>query len=165
MTDEMEFITVFRSGDPTAQQDAENASERLAKGGIRAIVLGDETPGVVEGSWEVRVPAADRARAEALVDLPGPREEDESEVTTEGQSHDLDFVTLASFDGIGSEMQSTLLRSALEGNGIPCAVIGISQIPSLGFEVRVPKTRLEEALTIVAGADQSGGEVAEGESE
>ena len=38
----MEFITVFRSGDPTAQQDAENARERLAKGGIRAIVLGDD---------------------------------------------------------------------------------------------------------------------------
>jgi len=165
MTDEVEFITVFRSGDPTAKQDAESARERLDKGGIRAIVLGDDAPGVVEGSWEVRVPSADRARAEALVDLPGPKQEDESEVTTEGQSHDLDFVNLASFDGPGSEMQSTLLRSALEGNGIPCAVIGISQIPSLGFEVRVPKTRLEEALTIVAGADQSGAETAEGESE
>jgi hypothetical protein len=165
MTDEVEFITVFRSGDPTAKQDAEKARERLGKGGIRAIVLGDETPGVVEGSWEVRVPPADRARAEALVDLPAPQLEDESEVTTEGQSHDLDFVSLATFDGPAAEMQSMLLRSALEGNGIPCAVIGIAQIPSLGFEVRVPKTRLEEALTIVAGADQSGGEVAEGETE
>jgi hypothetical protein len=62
-------------------------------------------------------------------------------------------------------MESTLLRSALEGNGIPVAVIGISQIPSLGFEVRVPKSRLEEALTIVNGANQSGAEMAEGESE
>jgi hypothetical protein len=165
MTDESQFITVFRSGDPTAKQDAENARVRLVKGGIQAIVLGADAPGVVEGSWEVRVPPVDRARAEALVDLPGPQAEDESEVSTEGQSHDLDFVNLATFDGPGAEMQSTLLRSALEGNGIPCAVIGISQIPSLGFEVRVPKTRLEEALTIVAGADQSGAEVAEGESE
>jgi hypothetical protein len=165
MTDETDFITVFRSGDPTAKQDAETARERLAQGGIRAIVRGDEAPGVVEGSWEVRVPAADRAQAEALVDAPAPKPEDESEVSTEGQSHDLDFVSLASFDGIGAEMQSTLLRSALEGNGIPCAVIGIAQIPSLGFEVRVPKTRLEEALTIVAGVDQSGAEIAEGENE
>jgi hypothetical protein len=165
MTDETDFITVFRSGDPTAKQDAETALERLTQGGIRAIVLGDDAPGVVEGSYEVRVPAADRAQAEALVDLPGPQPEDESEVTTEGQSHDFDFVRLAAFDGVGSEMQSILLRSALEGNGIPCAVIGIAQIPSLGFEVRVPKTRLEEALTIVAGADQSGAEMAEGENE
>jgi hypothetical protein len=165
MTDETGFITVFRSGDPTAKQDAEAALNRLDKAGIRAVLLGDETPGMVEGSWEVRVPPADRARAEALIDLPGPEPEDESEVSKAGQSHDLDFVSVAVFDGPASEMESTLLVSALEGNGIPCAVIGIAQIPSLGFDVRVPKSRLEEALSIVAGADQSGAEIAEGESE
>jgi hypothetical protein len=168
MTDEGDFITVFRSGDPTARKDAEEACDRLTKAGIRSVLLGDDSPGVVEGSWEVRVPTEDRERAEALVDAPAPEEEDEEEVREEGLSHDLDFVTVATFDGAGGEMQATLLKAALEGYDIPSTVVGLSQIPSLAVEVRVPKTRLKEAMTVVAAANQpdaaqSGAEVESGE--
>ncbi len=162
MADEADFITVFRSGDPTAEQDAAEARERLIKAGIQTVMLNDEAAGVVEGSWEVRVPSADRERAEKLVDAlaPAPEPEDEVEVSEEGASHDLDFVNVATFDGIGGEMQATLLKSALEASDIPVTVIGLSQIPSLSFDVRVPKTRLEEAMTLIAGfdANQSGAE-------
>jgi len=159
---------VYRSGDPSAKGEAEAAQELLTKAGIRSILLGDDAPGVVEGSWEVRVPAADRERAEKLVDAPGlaeeERERDEEEVSEAGLSHDLDFVNLATFDGTQADLEATLLKAALEGSDIPVMVVGSAQIPSLGFEVRVPKTRLEEALTLMASADQSGAEI-EGESE
>ena len=46
---------------------------------------------------------------------------------------------------------------------IPCVVVGSSQYPSLGFEVRVPKSRLKEAVAAVEAARQSGATV-EGES-
>jgi len=35
-------------------------------------------------------------------------------------------------------MEATQIRSVLDASGIPCVVIGSSQIPSLPFEVRVP---------------------------
>ena len=65
MPDQNAFITVFRSADRSAERDASDTRARLAEAGIDAIVVGDDAPGVVEGSWEIRVPEADRARAEA----------------------------------------------------------------------------------------------------
>ena len=55
-----------------------------------------------------------------------------------------------------------MIQSILESNGIPCVVIGAPQYPSLGFEVRVPKSRVEEAVAVVEEARQSG--AAQGDS-
>jgi hypothetical protein len=163
MTDQTEFITVFRSGDNSAEADATAARDGLTQAGIQAILVGADTPGVVEGTWEVRVPAADQARAEAILAVEPAEPEDESEVDEEGQSHDLDFVNVFASRANDAEMEALSIQSFLEASGIPCAVIGSAQFPSLGFEVRVPKSRLEEAQTLVEEARQSGAEV-EGES-
>jgi len=168
MADERDFVTVFRSADPSAKQDAEAARVRLSEAEIHAIVVGDDTPGVVEGAWEVRVPTADADRAEAIVDAaePAPQpEEDETEVDTAAQSHDLDFVTLFSSQSLNAEMEAISIQSILDAAGIPSQVIGSAQIPTLGFELRVPRTRLEEALTLVSEARQSGAAAVEGEIE
>lgn len=156
MTDQSEFITVFRSGDPSAEADATDVRDRLAYAGINAILLGDDAPGVVEGTWEVRVPTSDQVRAEAIVAARPQEPEDEDEVPEEGLSHDLDFVTIFSSQAHDAEMEAISLRSVLEANGIPCVVIGSSQFPSLPFEVRVPKSRLLEAQNLVDEARQSG---------
>jgi len=163
MTDQTEFITVFRSADNSAKADATAARDELMQVGIQAILLDAETPGVVEGSWEVRVPAADQTRAEAILAVEPAEPEDESEVDEEGLSHDLDFVNVFASNANDAEMEATSIQSFLEASGIPTTVIGSAQIPSLGFEVRVPKSRLEEAQTLVTEARQSGAEV-EGES-
>jgi F420-dependent methylenetetrahydromethanopterin dehydrogenase len=159
MTEQTEFITVFRSGDPTAEVDATAARECLTQAGMQAILLGDDAPGVIEGTWEVRVPMPDRARAEAILEARTCQPEDESEVPKEGLSHNLDFVTLFSSPANGAESEAILIQSILESNGIPCVMISGSQYPSLGFEVRVPKSRLEEAVALVEEARQSGAAV------
>src|SRR5262249_27578706 len=117
------------------------------------------------GTWEVRVPAAERARAEAMLEARPCQPEDESEVPREGLSHDLDFATLFRSQANNAEGEALLIQSILESNGIPCVMISGSQYPSLGFEVRVPKSRLEEAVAVVEEARQSGAAVdSEGES-
>jgi hypothetical protein len=163
MTDENALITVFRSGDPSAEADATAARDCLTQAGIEAILLGDDTPGVIEGTWEVRVPPSDRPRAEAILESRACEPEDESQVPQEGLSHDLDFVSFFGSQAADSEMEAIMIQSILESNGIPCVVVGSSQYPSLGFEVRVPKSRLKEAVAAVEAARQSGATV-EGES-
>ena len=156
MPDQAEFITVLRSADSTGEEDATNARERLAQEGIDAIVLGDDAPGVVEGTWEVRLARSDRERAEAVLAAPPPQQEDEAEVSEEGLSEDLDFVSIFSAQGIEAEMEAISIQSVLEANGIPCTVIGSAQIPSLPFEVRVPKSRVQEASSLLEEVRQAG---------
>jgi len=163
MKDENALITVFRSGDPSAEADATAARDCLTQAGIPAVLLGDDTPGVIEGTWEVRVPSSDRPRAEAILESRACEPEDESQVPPEGLSHDLDFVSFFGSQAADSEMEAIMIQSILESNGIPCVVVGSSQYPSLGFEVRVPKSRLKEAVAAVEAARQSGATV-EGES-
>jgi hypothetical protein len=70
----------------------------------------------------------------------------EDDFTEEGLSHDLDFATIHSGQGTEAEMEAISIQSLLEANDIPCTVVGSQQIPSLPFEVRVPKFRMREAL-------------------
>jgi len=163
MPDQNAFITVFRSADSSAERDASDTRARLAEAGIDAIVVWDDAPGVVEGSWEVRVPEADRGRAEGIVAVPPQPGEEEEEVTQQGQSHDLDFVAIFRSQGIEAEMEAISIQSVLEANGIPCTVVGSAQIPSLPFEVRVPKSRLEEASSLLEEVRETGPAAADSE--
>jgi hypothetical protein len=163
MTDDNKLITVFRSADTSAEEEAAGARKTLAQAGIPAVMVGDDTPGVVEGSWEVRVSTTDRERAEAILAAQPAEPEDEAEVRDEGLSHDLDFVSLFGSQANDADIEATMIQSLLEANGIPCVVIGSSQYPSLGFEVRVPKSRLDEAAELMEEARQSGAAV-EGDS-
>src|SRR5438309_6027110 len=114
MPDRTEFITVFRSADESAEEDATEMRERMAEAGIDAIVVGDDAPGVVEGSYEVRVAPTDQARAESIVAAPLPEPEDEADVPEEGLSHDLDFVSIFRSQGMDAEMEAISIQSVLE---------------------------------------------------
>jgi hypothetical protein len=73
----------------------------------------------------------------------------EDRLTEEGLSHDLDFVSIYNDQGIEAEMEAISIQSLLEASDIPCTVVGSQQIPSLPFEVRVPKFRMREALRLL----------------
>ena len=154
MPDQEEFITVFRSADPTAEEDAAAARDRLAEQGVPAVLLGDSEPGIVVGTFEVRVPPSEQARAEEILAAPvvEEEEEDEEDIAPEGLSHDLDLVTLFSSQNLDAEMEAISLRSILDANGIPAFIVGASQIPSLPYEVKVPKSRMDEALALISEA-------------
>ena len=84
----------------------------------------------------------------------------DTEIFDVDPSHDLDMVTLFSSSNHDAEMEANAIRSLLEANDIPSIVVGAAQIPSLEFQVQVPKTRLGEAERVLADARDAGPEAA-----
>jgi hypothetical protein len=84
-----------------------------------------------------------------------PQEPETSQETVD-PSHNLDLVRLFSSLRHDGESEAMTIRSLLDANGIPSLVVGPAQIPSLEFEVRVPRVLLEEAERILAEAQASG---------
>ena len=83
-------------------------------------------------------------------------------------SHALDMVTLWSSGTVTAEMEADMIRGVLESNGIPVLVVGASQYPNLGFEVKVPRGKVKEAEEFIAQAEAAGPDAAveaEAESE
>jgi len=56
MTGATDSITVYRSADTNAEEDAATIRDALISAGLHPEVVDDDTPGVVEGTFEVRVP-------------------------------------------------------------------------------------------------------------
>lgn len=156
MEPETDWVTVYRSGDHTAEEDAAALGELLSEAGIRAAVLGDDTPGVIEGTWEVRVPVADAARAEGIIE-----ENCETQPAQGDASPELDLVTLFRSDRHDAEMEALAIRAVLDANEIPSVIVGTSLIASLPFEVRVPRVALERAQKALQESQEAGPEAAE----
>ncbi len=76
-------------------------------------------------------------------------------------SHDLDMVPVFVSDAPDSEMLAIGIRSILDAQGIPSVLVSGTVFPSLPFEVRVPKIRLEEARQAIAEAEEAGPSAAE----
>ena len=75
--------------------------------------------------------------------------------------HDLDLEAVFSSANHGAEMEALAVRAVLDAGGIPSVLIGSSQIPSLPFEVRVPRSMLDQAKAALAEAEAAGPEAAE----
>ena len=153
MAEETDFVTVFRSADSSAEEEAVRARDLLAEAGIDAVLLADETPGVMAGCFEVRVPAEEASRSELLLSsmvLPAP-----------DASHDMDLATVFRSAAANAELEATEVQRILEASDIPAVLVGASQLPSLPFEVRVPGARLEEAQQLLEDAKAAGPEAAE----
>jgi hypothetical protein len=158
---EQDLIGVYRSMDADAKEDAECILELLTDAGISAVLLDDTAPGVLEGVFEIRVPAADAARAEELIEEnPLPDEVEEVDPSSE-----LDLETIA---GAASEMEATSIKNLLESNGIAAVLVGDSVLPNFQFEVRVAHDQVQTARMLIADAEKIGpaaAEAAELESE
>ena len=89
MIDETDLITVYRSADSNAGQDAKAIQELLMKGGFDARLFGDDAPEVVAGSFEVRVPRAEGEAAEVLI-AGGATAVDPGDGCNDGRNHGRD---------------------------------------------------------------------------
>ena len=87
--------------------------------------------------------------------------ERESESETVDTSHDLDLVPFFSSSNHDAEMEAMSIHAILQANGIPSVLVGTSQIPSLEFQVQVPRATLADAERAVAEARAAGPEAAE----
>ena len=74
----------------------------------------------------------------------------------ENPGHELDMVTLFSSMNHDAEMEAMALHGLLEANGIESAVVGPSTIPSVEFQVQVPRAQLQEAERVMTEARESG---------
>ena len=162
-----DLVTVFRSADESAREDATAIAEMLNSDKIPATLLDDDAQGVPEGAWEVRVPASYSNRAEQLI---AARPAPEDEFADPDESHELDLVTVFSTADGGTangEAEALTVQSLLEANGLYAVVAGLQvPLPSLGWEVRVAKEHETEARDIITEARASGPAAAdEGEAE
>lgn len=154
-----EMVTVFRSAEDGAQDEAANIVEMLAEAGLNAMLLTEEYPGVLPGSVEVRVPQTEEEQALDLIDAQAGQ-------TIEGSaSHGFDLVELYRGAGTSGEVEAVSIRAVLDANHIPSVLIGSTQMPNLPFRVMVPQVFAEAAQQVLdeavaagpAAADAAGG--------
>jgi hypothetical protein len=152
-----DFVTVYRSMDATAKQDGEAIVDMLAARGVTAVLLDDSAPGLPEGTFEVKVPPADAAKAEQWIDE-NPLPDEVQEVD---DSANLDLETV--FDAVGTlaEMQAMGIKNLLESNGIAAVLMGDSVLPYLPFEVKVARAQTDRARDLIAEAQIAGSGAAE----
>lgn len=154
MTAPGDLVTVYRSMDASAKEDCETLVDILTQQGISAVMVDDDTPGVMEGVFEVRVPASDSAAAEKLIaENPLPDEVEEVD-----NSANLDLETVFHVEGSGTmaEMQAMNIKNMLESNGISVVLTGDSVLPNLPFEVKVARQEADVARRLIADAEASG---------
>ena len=151
MNAQPDFVTVFRSMDANAEDDSEAIQDLLSGQGISVELLDDSAPNVPEGTYEVRVPPADSARAEQLVAEYFRKPKD----ATGDASANLDLETVFQADaGTSAEFEAMNVKNLLESNGIEAVLVGDSVLPNLGFEVRVARNQAESARQVIADAEQ-----------
>jgi len=159
MSASSDLATVYRSMDATAKEDCESIVEMLNEEGISAVMVDDSAPGVPEGTYEVRVPARDAARAEKLIDEnPLPDEVEEVD-----DSSDLDLETLFHAEGssVTAEMEAMSVKNLMESNGIAAVLVGDSVLPNFPFEVKVAREQAARARKLLEDVESVGPEAAE----
>jgi aryl-alcohol dehydrogenase-like predicted oxidoreductase len=77
------------------------------------------------------------------------------------KSHELDTVIFFRSSAHDAEMEAMAIHALLQSNGIASTLVGPATIPSLEFQVQVPKADLPEAERIVAEARDAGAAGAE----
>ena len=154
MHDDTDQVAVFRSMDPTAEDECEAVAERLEAAGISGVlVVDDSAMGVPEGVYEVRVPAASSAQAEALLAEKAAATDD---------SHDLDMETIfRSGGGTVNEVEAVSIHAVLEANGITAVLVGDAVLPNFGLEVRVARDDVARATAILEEARREGSAAAD----
>jgi hypothetical protein len=154
MAEENELVTVFRSADADAEEQASVVRDMLEQANIAAQTFDDSAPGVPEGVFEVRVPRPSQEQAERLISA-------NTDPAALDPSHDLDMVTVFVSDAPDAELVSTQIRSILDAQGITSLLVSGSMFPNFPFEVRVPRERLEDARQAIAAAEDAGPAAAE----
>jgi hypothetical protein len=87
------------------------------------------------------------------------RDDDQLDAGAVDTSHALDMEPLYFSQTIEAEVEAEVIRGVLESNGIP-VMISASPVPSLGLQIRVPKSRMDDALRVIAEQEAAGPEAA-----
>ena len=146
---------MYRSMDASAKEDCQEILGLLQDAGVQGVLLDDSAQGVPEGVFEVRVAAADTARAEKLIaENPLLDEEEGEEVDP---SSELDLETI----GAAGEMEAIGMKNFLESNGIAAVLVGDAVLPNFPFEVRVAHDQAARARQLIADAERIGPAAAE----
>lgn len=156
MTGAWDLITVYRSADSNAEQDASAVRNLLLRNELDAVLVDDSHPGVVSGSWEVRVPHAQVDQAEALI-----ASVDQDDPGRADPSPELDMVTLTEVQGATGEIEALGIRSILDASGISSVLVGNATLPNLSFQVKVAQTDVARAQAVLAEARAAGPAAAE----
>ncbi|HUA18917.1 MAG TPA: DUF2007 domain-containing protein [Bryobacteraceae bacterium] len=154
MNAEPDLVTVFRSMEVDAKDDCEDVVEMLKEEGISAVLWDDSFPGVPEGVFEVRVPAADGPKAEQLI-AENPLS-DEVEQVDASANLNLETVYQSSVASNIGEIEAMGVKNLLEANGIAAVMVGDSVLPNLPFEVRVARDKMARARQLLAEAESTG---------
>jgi len=77
--------------------------------------------------------------------------------------HHLDADVIFSGQGTDAELEAINIRAVLEANGVTVITTPVSPIPTLPFEVRVPRDQGERARQLLDEARSAGPEAAEEE--
>lgn len=75
-------------------------------------------------------------------------------------SPELDSVIVFSSSNHDAEMEATAIQTMLQSNGISALVVGSTMIPSLEFQVQVPRADADEAARLIDEARAAGPEAA-----
>jgi hypothetical protein len=75
-------------------------------------------------------------------------------------SSELDSVIVFSSSNHDAEMEATAIQTMLQSNGINALVVGSTMIPSLEFQVQVPRVDADEAARLIDEARAAGPEAA-----
>jgi hypothetical protein len=133
--------------------DAQEIAEILSGQQIEATIFDDDTPGVVAGTVEVRVPAALAERAEQII----AAEPVEGDLADVDPSPLLDPVVVWE----GSEMEAETVEGVLKSAGIQPIRVGSPTIPVFGFQIQVAREQAEQAKQVIQDALASGPAAAE----
>jgi hypothetical protein len=152
MKENEELLTVFRSADASAMDDAKEIVEILSGQNIESDIFDDSTPGVVTGTVEVRVPVAQAEKAEQII----AAEPVEGDMANVDPSHALDPVTV--YQGVGTtvEMEAAMVESVLRDAGIQPIVVGSASLPNLPIEIQVAHEYADQAKQVIQEALASG---------
>jgi hypothetical protein len=107
MAQENELVTVFRSAESDAEEQAGVVRDLLVGASIAAEILDDSAPGVPKGAFEVRVPAAQQAGAEEVLDS-----HKDFAPNAMNFSHDLDMVAAFVSDAPEAELLAKIGRAS-----------------------------------------------------
>jgi hypothetical protein len=151
MNGDSSFITVYRSADMNGEQDATAIRNLLMRNSLDAQIADDKVPGVVSGSWEVRVPPEQAPQAEALI-----AQVDQDDPGRADPSRELDMVTLRRTMGATGELEALGIKGILDSNGISSVIVGNTTLPNLSFFVNVSKSDFEAAQAAIAEAEAAG---------
>jgi hypothetical protein len=151
-----ELVTIFRSMDSSASDEANEISSLLENAGLDPVVQDDTAPDVPAGAFVVKVPEDQAVRADEIL-------ENAEELETEpgDPSHSMDLETIFSAMGALAEVEALGIRNVLDANGIPTVYVSPPQYPNLRFVVKVPQRYMSQAEQILADARAAGPEAAE----